>query len=232
MNKPISELTVADIIQINQISNDPIRQQLNSIETEMKKKIQTLDNRVNLLEKRNSTMDEENEVLRKTVSNMQKCLNKVDSAVRNKNVIITGLPEGEIPIDEHSSKTTDSEKVKFILGITGNTHFDGRMENLEITRIGEVKAGFNRVMKIVLADMDERDKFLKDTMKMKDAPAPWNKVFVKKDQHPVYLEENKRLRKKVGELKRKQGYENKEIKIVDGKLLVDNVPIDRNLFFH
>ena len=58
------------------------------------------------------------------------------------------------------------------------------------------------------------------------------KVFVKKDQHPVYLEENKRLRKKVGELKRKQGYENKEIKIVDGQLLVDNVSVDRNLFFH
>ena len=99
MSKPISELTVADIIQINRISNDPIRKQLDSIETEMKKKIQLLDNRVNLLEKRNSTMDEENEVLRKTIANMQKCLNKVDSGVRNKNVIITGLPEGEIPIE-------------------------------------------------------------------------------------------------------------------------------------
>ena len=107
-----------------------------------------------------------------------------------------------------------------------------RQHHNEASRIGQVKPGFNRVVKIVLADMDERDKFLKDTMKMKAASAPWNKVFVKKDQHPVYLEENKRLRKKVGELKRKQGYENKEIKIVDGQLLVDNVSVDRNLFFH
>ena len=69
-------------------------------------------------------------------------------------------------------------------------------------------------------------------MKIKDASPPWKKVFVKKDQHPVYLEENKRLRRKVGELKKKPGYENKEIKIVNGQLMVDSIPIDRNLFFH
>ena len=51
MNKSISELTVADIIQINMISNNPIKQQLTSIENDFKKKFQTLDNRMNHLEK-------------------------------------------------------------------------------------------------------------------------------------------------------------------------------------
>ena len=66
---------------------------------------------------------------------------------------------------------------------------------------------------------------------MKDADPPWNKVFVKKDQHPVYLSENNRLRKKVYELKKVQGNENKDIKIANGQLLIDGVAIDKNLFF-
>ena len=73
--------------------------------------------------------------------------------------------------------------------------------------------------------------FLEDTVKMKQAPAPWNKVFVKKDQHPVYLNENNRLRKKVSDLKKIQGNENKDIKIANGKVMIDNVVVDQNLFF-
>ena len=61
---------------------------------------------------------------------------------------------------------------------------------------------------------------------------PWCKVFIKKDQHPVYLSENNRLRKKAYTLKKTAGNENKEIKIVKGNLLIDNVTVDKNLFFH
>ena len=163
---------------------------------------------------------------------MQKCLSKIDSDVRNKNIIITGLPEGDIEIQGHPTLKTDVEKVDWILKITENQHFNGRTADFEMSRLGEGKPGFNRVLKIVLENMAERNEFLKDTMKMKEAPAPWNKVFVKKDQHPVYLDENRRLRRKIGELKKKPGYENKEIKIQNGQLMVDNVSIDRNLFFH
>ena len=66
---------------------------------------------------------------------------------------------------------------------------------------------------------------------MKDAPAPWNKVFIKKDQHRVYIAENNRLRKKAYDLKRMQGYENKEVKVFNGKVMVDNVVVDKNMFF-
>ena len=232
LEKPISELTVADIIQINRISNSPMQQQLNSIESELKKKIQILDNRVNVLQQRNSTIEEENTVLRDTIGNMQKSLNRLDSEVRNKNVVITGLPEGEIPVgDGDQTLTTDDEKIDWILRITENTFFNDRGENFRATRLGEPKPGYNRVVKIVMSSVEERDEFLKNTVKMKDAPPPWDKVYVKKDQHPVYLAENNRLRKKVSDLKKKPGYENKEIKLLNGKVLVDNQVVDKNLFF-
>ena len=230
MNKPISELTVADIIQINMISNRPMQQQLSTIEAELRKKIQQLENRANVLEKQNTSITEENTVLRDTICYMQKSLNKIDSNVRNKNVIITGLPEGEIPTEE-GALTTDFKKIESILTITGNRDFVDRTDNLTLSRLGEEKVGYNRVVKIELASVEERDSFLKDTTKMKDAPPPWNKVYIKKDQHPVYLNENKRLRRKAYELKKKQGNENKDIKIVDGKVLIDGVVVDKNLFF-
>ena len=135
----------------------------------------------------------------------------------------------ELP--DHPTLKTDVEKVNWILKITENHHFNGRTADLEMCRLGEEKAGFNRVLKIVLGDMEERNEFLKDSMKMKAAPAPWNKVFVKKDQHPVYLSENNRHRKKVSDLKKIQGNENKDIKIANGKVMVDNVIVDQNLFF-
>ena len=40
-------------------------------------------------------MEEENSVLRNVITNMQKCLNKIDNDERSKNVIITGLPEAD-----------------------------------------------------------------------------------------------------------------------------------------
>ena len=230
MQKPISELTVADIIQINRISNSPIQQQLNAIEIDLKKKIQNLDNRVNVLEKRNTSIEEENTVLRDTICNMQKSLNKMDSNVRNKNVIITGLPEGEITTDD-GPLSTDLQKINAILKLTENGDFDEREDDFTTSRLGVAKPGYNRVVKIVLTSMEERDKFLKDTVKLKDALAPWNKVFVKKDQHPVYLSENNRLRRKVNELKKIQGNENKDIKITNGKVVIDNVVVDQNMFF-
>ena len=230
MNKSISELTVADIIQINLISNNPIKQQLTSIENDFKKKFQIMDNRMNLLEKEKMNLEEENNNMRTALCNMQKCLNKIDSDVRNKNVIITGLAEGEIRT-ENASLRTDHEKIQWILTRMENSSFDDKVDDLNLSRLGAVKPGYNRAVKIVLPSAAERDEFLKNTAKMKDAPEPWNKVFVKKDQHPVYAAENNRLRKRAADLRKVQGNENKDIKVQNGKVLVDNNIVDQNMFF-
>ena len=233
MEKSITELTVADIIQINMISNDPLWQRLSSMESDFLKKFQAMEDRMNILDNEKSKLEEENSVLRSAVINMQKSLNRIDSDVRNKNVIITGLPEVEIQDGENGNKfKTDKEKIKWLLDRMENDSFEDQIDTLNISRLGEEKEGYNRVVKIILPTVEARNEFLKNTSKMKDAPNPWNKVFVKKDQHPVYIAENNRLRKKASDLRKTQGYENKEIKIFNGKVLVDNVPVDRNMFFH
>ena len=128
LQKPMSELTVGDIIQINRISNDPIQRQLNSIESELKGKIHALDTRVNILEQNKASIEEENAILRSTITNMQKSLNKIDSDTRNKNVIITGLPEGEIPVGNNQMLRNEEDKLRWILQLTENNHFNNRVE--------------------------------------------------------------------------------------------------------
>ena len=164
---------------------------------------------------------------------LQKCLNNIDSEERNKNVIIMGVPEEDINLIGNITLKNDYEKISHILRITENNYFSNdAIENPIMKRLVAEKAGYNRIIKITLPFTNDRNEFIKNSIKLKDSGEPWKKIFIKKDQHPVYLAENNRLRKKLHKLKQTAGYENKEIKIVDGKLLVDKIPIDKNSFFH
>ena len=80
--------------------------------------------------------------------------------------------------------------------------------------------------------MESRDGFVKNSKKLKEAPEVWKKVYIKKDQHPVYAAENNRLRKKMDNLRKLDENKEKEILIKDGKLTVQGNVVDQNLFFH
>ena len=75
---------------------------------------------------------------------------------------------------------------------------------------------------------------LSNSKNMNNCNAPFNKVFINKDLHPVYLSENKRMRKHMAELKKKEGFghETGRVKIENGELKVDGRTVDRNTFFH
>ena len=179
------------------------------------------------MERQNTKLEEDNNILRGVVTSMQKCLNKLDSDERNKNIIISGVPETNITVDDNTLTNVR------ILYLTENAYLDmNTIKNLKIFRLGKERRGYNRFIKIVLSSVNDRDEFIKNTEKLKASPEPWNKVFIKKDQHPVYLSEYNRLRKKAYDLKKTAGNENKEIKIIKGELFVDNITVDKNLFFH
>ena len=95
---------------------------------------------------------------------MQKSLNRIDNEERNRNVIIVGLPEDKIEIDNNDELASDVEKIKWILNCTGKQHFtDEDIDNLNVTRLGTKRIGYNRVIKIILPSIAERDNFLKDS---------------------------------------------------------------------
>ena len=231
MTKSVSELTVRDILNINVHANKPIAEKLDGFINQMHTKMASMDKRIEFLEAERVKKDEDNAILKEIIRNMQRSLNKSDSDIRNKNIIITSLPEGDIETDEHRC-TSDHEKVHCILDCTKNTNFSAEaIRNFQIERLGQPKAGYNRVTKITLPSVEDRDKFLEEVKVLKDAPEPWSKVYVKKDQHPTYIAENNRLRKKLKMLKANPDNQNKDIKILKGKLFMEGEEIDGNTFF-
>ena len=175
--------------------------------------------------------------LESTTAEMQRFINKIDHDDRKANIVVTGLREDaiEAPPDDHGVVATlqnDEDKVKALIdSIAGNEHFD--VENWQISRIGQVREGSTRAMKVTTTSTEERDKVLPLSSKLKSQPEPWSKIYIKKDLHPVYSKENQRIRKKRYDLQTQfiSNNEQRKVEIVKGQLQVDGVTVDRNLFF-
>ena len=84
-------------------------------------------------------------------------------------------------------------------------------------------------MKVDVKSKIARDKILDKTPSLKGKNELWKKIYVKKDVHPVYSKETSRIYRKMKTLKDQNP--TKEVKIQDGKLMVDGRVIDQNMFF-
>ena len=141
----------------------------------------------------------------------------MDNNNRNRNLIMSGIPEENVTIfDEDNNNEpllldTDNRKVTWLLQFIGNGQLVADvLDSCEITHLGNVKVGYNRILKITLPSAEIREDILKNAAKLKNAPTQFKKVFIKKDLHPVYVAENNRLRNKMFNLKKKPENNGKE----------------------
>ena len=100
---------------------------------------------------------------------------------------------------------------------------------LECIRIGKEKQDSIRMLKVKVKSKEQRAEITDKAPNLKAIPY-LKKIYVKKDTHPVYVQETGRLRTKMKKLKEIPGNEDK-VKIVNGNLEVDGKVIDRNTFF-
>ena len=137
---------------------------------------------------------------------MQRSLNAIDSKERANNIIISGMTENEIKTVD-SSLYEDVAKIKMLfqkIGITGD------IPKLPFTaqRIGKETGEKRRMLKVVLKDYDTREVIISNASKLKKLVAPWNKMYINRDTHPVYNKEHQRLQKKFNELKKRPDLQN------------------------
>ena len=98
-------------------------------------------------------------------------------------------------------------------------------------RIGKSDSTFTRILKVSLSSQDLCDKIVGLAISLHDMNPPVSKIYTKKNIHPVGHKENKRLRDKMKRLKSLDENAEKEIKIINGKLTIDKVIVDQNIFF-
>ena len=231
MSKPSGELSAADIFQIVQLANRDIHNKIDSLTKHCNMEISNLKNNVQILQNEKKKKDDEIQTLKYTIIGMQKSINMIDSKEREKNAVIYGVPEDDMTTDAGILRT-DDDKLKHILHLIECTEFDGAaFGNIEIERIGKARENYRRVMKVKCRSREDRDELMKNSKKLKDAEEIWKKVYIRKDEHPVYLAEKNRLRRKMMELKRMEENNTKEIVIKDGKLMIDATVVDKNTFF-
>ena len=201
---------------------------LKVIEDKFDKAVTGLNAQVNMLSSRCDKFEEDVSTLKSIVVKQQHYINKIDSDKRDCNIIVTGVPETDITIND-TPCNNDKSKVTAILDRI-NCRFE---DDFKIERWGKenIERKYPRTILLTVGNKTTRDNILKKSKELKDAGEIFSTIYLKKDLHPVLVQENKRLLKKKKDLLALDINKEKEIKLEKGVVTVDGVEVDRNLFF-
>ena len=227
-NTPVAAMTAGQMLTLIQSQIKPLEEKVVNIDRKLDREITGLKTRINVLESEVKEEKERNETLTQIVVEMQKSLNKIDNSDREKTLIISGLPEEAIQVED-TLLNNDNEKVTKMFSLIEVN--DGPWA---VERIGKPTTnGKARMAKVVFPDKEKRDKAAEKSIKLKELAEPWKKVYLNRDKHPVYRCENNRLRKKMNDLRKKPEFQDnprERVKIAKGQLLVDGTVVDKNTF--
>ena len=209
-----------------------INTKLENVSKEFKTQVTSLDKRIKFLEAENCKKDEDNAILKTTVKNLQKSLSSIDAKERANNVIIAGLSEESMQVN-NENLTNDSDKVKYILkSIKLNENI--ACCPLNISRIGSDNNNEKkRFLKVTFDNNKLREDVIKNSHNLKELAPPLNKVFINRDTHPVYLKEHQRLRKRFNDEKKRHLDKGADyVKLTKGTLYINGEEVDKNIFLN
>ena len=207
--------TVLNAYTSDEPSNGTLLQEIRSLKKELEQ-IKTIKNEVNSL---SSKLDQAFTI----INQQQMFMESIDARERQRKIIVTGVSE-----DVDRLENSDETKVKSILNEAGYTE-PFEVSNWEIRRLGREDDRRKRPILIVVEDQTKRNAIIGKAKNLKEKPAPFSTIYIKKDVHPAVRKELARLRKR--EREEKDRPENQGINIqFDNQrrvLLRDGEVIDR-----
>ena len=105
---------------------------------------------------------------------MQRSLNFIDFNKRVNNIMISGLSEETIRVND-IVLNNDHQKVNHILSIIDCKDISNN--DVTITRIGKQRENKCRIAKVTLSNKEDREKVLKK-VPLKRSSEPWGKVYI------------------------------------------------------
>ena len=202
---------------------------LNEVLTEVKESRAeriALSEKVKTLESDVRNLTEENTFLKSAISNQQRFLEFFDGDKRAHNLIITGLTEKDLVINENVKFDSDDKKLDYVF-----TTIDSDPACIDsIQRLGEVKpqATRPRPLKVTLKNKRDRRPVIENAKKLKNNTSI-SSVYIKKDIHPAFRKEMWRLYE--AEKRERDRPENMGKTVIFDReervLMVDDVIIDR-----
>ena len=227
LSKPLKNANLGELVDIFKAMMKPVELKLEQI----KQSAAAQDAKITLLQTSLKEKESTIATLTDIICNMQSSLNRIDADKRNTNIIVAGLQETDIIDNEEGEIKEVEDKIKRLVQVMNvDETIVQAADTFECSRIGQSRPGSIRLVKVNVRSKETRDMILEKAPQLKNKSELWKKVYVKKDVHPVYSKETSRIYKKMKLLKEQNP--DKEIKILDGKLMVDDKVVDKNLFFH
>ena len=160
--------------------------------------------------------------LQGVITHQERFLERLDARDREKNFVITGLPEET----EFGGASTDLGKCKKVCEIIGAN------VEMDVVRIGKAVPGRHRPILGRVKNRETRDAVLTNTKVLKEAGPLYKNIYVKKDVYPAVRREWKRLNDAEITEKNKPANQGCNVYLDFKKrvLLRDDVIIDRVYF--
>ena len=199
-------------------ATDPIKVQLAKLETENK----NLKAEMTALKANQKEEKTKSDKIVKVLKEQQITLSRSDKNARFKRLLLSGVSEGTITINEEQC-VSDEAKIKGIFETL-------KVEDVKLVgfrRLGNKDQGVDQRPRFILLEFlssADRNKVKKESEKLKNRDDTKN-FFRKADKTKKERDEYKRLYKVKEQLEKDEP--NKKIEINYGKLLIDGTPVDK-----
>ena len=137
----------------------PIKTEIEKLRTAFSNKIKMIEDKMMILQNENTQLKEDSAILTDIIKGMQASLSRIDGEKRANNLIVSKIPEGKMCIHNEIDTEDDTEKIKHLVSKLDLEEIN-ILENMEVSRIGQIKSGVPRLIKVKLTSSDIRNKIL------------------------------------------------------------------------
>ena len=220
---PVSELTGGHLLKIILTICQPLQEKIDILEKQNKEhlaKITKNTDSINDLQK--NAADQENEVatLKKVILNQQMYLEGIRKKECANNIIITGIPNGDLQCNDVVHTETEGK----VSAILKETDASVSAESYKLVKFKPADGRDTHVCKLIFKNYEDKMKVFTKSNKLKQNNA-MKKVFLKWDEPKLTRLENDRLRSK--KKKMSEDYPDETIELKKGILYRNSIECDK-----
>lgn len=199
--------------------------QLKTITTELaelKQSIKSITSPNSVINRKIKDLEDQVNKQSEVIMQQQHFLEAVDRRERETKQVVLGVPEEEEVL---GGAVSEEEKIRKVWNV-----MEEEFKICSHHRLNrKVQHGRKRPILVTVESKQVRDSVLSKTRKLKDATAPFDRIYVKKDVHPSVRKEWKRLRDAEDAEKQRPENEGRvtRLDVRERKLYCDEVVIDR-----
>lgn len=194
-------------------------------------KIEGLEKAIKVVQTNQIRLDNEISEMRQVVISQQKQIEKFEAERREKNIVIHGIPEEAVSVDD-TELSTDDEKVAYLLNVVEESE---RFRSA--IRLGKRGIGRKRPLLVKLYEKSQRNSLLFEQKKLRNDVCCKNSfgpIYVNRDSSFLMRKEEKRLREKIKSIRASKNesdriYWKRDKLLLNGEI-VDSIDISNQLF--